>query len=65
MPPFCSYCVAQFVSTKEAFSLPTHIVRQAASFTKVAGDPLNSQIYTSKETNHSRPSEKKELVTLE
>jgi hypothetical protein len=46
MPPFCFYCVAQFVSTKDAFSLPTHIVWQAASFTKVAGDPLISQIYT-------------------
>ena len=45
MPPFCSYCVAQFVSTKDAFSLPTHIVWQAASFTKVAEDPLNRKIY--------------------
>jgi hypothetical protein len=49
MPPFCFSCVAQFVSTKDAFSLPTHMVWQAASFTKVAGDPflpLILNIYT-------------------
>ncbi len=38
MPPFCSHCVAQFLSTKGAFCLPIPIVWQAASFTKVAED---------------------------
>ena len=40
MPPFCSQCVEQFVSTKGAFCLPTHIVWQAARFTKPAEDPI-------------------------
>ncbi len=49
MPPFCSHCVAQFVSTKGAFYLPTHIVWQAARFTKVAEDPHNVGIYNQDE----------------
>jgi hypothetical protein len=40
MPPFYSHCVEQFVSTKGAFCLPTHIVWQAARFTKPAEDPI-------------------------
>ena len=45
MPPCCAPCVAPFVRTKGAFCLPTHMVGQATSFTKVAEDPLNAKIY--------------------
>lgn len=34
------------IREKDAFSLPTHIVWQAASFTKVAEDPLTLKVYT-------------------
>ena len=46
MPPCCAPCVAPFVRTKGACCLPTHMVGQATSFTKVAKDPLNVKIYS-------------------
>lgn len=46
MPPCCSHCVVQFVSTKGACCLPTHIVWQATCFTKVAEDPNLHTIHT-------------------